>query len=101
MLATELTVIAEEYGPEAEIAVQEELDKIEILIQQAEAQYPKVAQFAPQWHHILPRAWGGAYGYCVRLPAAYHQFITTAFNNELSKVGVPPTDWIEIEKNSS
>jgi RHS repeat-associated protein len=63
-----------------------------ILAEEAQVLYPRLANMAAQWHHIIPKYLGGAAnGLMVRIPAAYHQLITNAFRAEYAYGQALPT----------
>jgi RHS repeat-associated protein len=73
---------AEDFEVDAEnlIAEGDPVDGLQALIDDANQQYPKLAEKADQLHHIFPKYLGGdPDGPLVSLPPAYHQVITNAF----------------------
>jgi hypothetical protein len=67
------------------------------LVAQARKQYPKLAGQS-QLHHIIPKYLGGPQnGPLVKLDAAYHRLITTAFNQAWPRGGAEPNSMQLVE----
>ncbi len=81
-------------GVEDVLGIEAASNNLQELVDDANQQYPNLAEKADQLHHIFPQYLGGdPNGTMVSLPAAYHQVITNAFRAAWAyEQGAPPLD---------